>query len=97
MPFSFAIAGGRLRGEPRLVWVHEHGNLNAPLEASLTGAGPAGGFSVAGVRLRRDSLAAGLTLAGAVARGVDMFIDARLDGNREQLAYSASVGLRALW
>ena len=97
LPFSLAIAGVMLRGEPRLLWVREHGDLNAPLDAALTGAAPGGGFSVAGVRLRRDSLAAGLTVSGGVARGVDVYADARVDGNRDQLAYAASVGVRLLW
>ena len=43
------------------------------------------------------AVAAGLTLSGGVARGVDVFADARVDGNRDQLAYAASVGLRVFW
>ena len=90
-------SSGKLRIEPRLVWSHEFGDLNTPLQAQLSGAGAAGNFTVSGVRLERDMLTAGLTLAGKVSKGTELFVDLQLDGNSRQTAYAAYAGVRMQW
>ncbi len=90
-------SAGNLRIEPRLVWSHEFGDLNTPLQAQLSGAGASGNFAVSGVRLERDLLTAGLTLAGSVSKGTELFVDLQADGNSRQTAYAAYAGVRMRW
>ena len=90
-------SAGNLRIEPRLVWSREFCDLNTPLQAQLSGAGAAGNFTVSGVRLERDMLTAGLTLAGSVSKSAELFVDLQLDGNSRQAAYAAYAGVRVQW
>ena len=89
-------AGG-LKLEPRLLWAHEFGNLNAPLTAQLSGAGAAGAFQVSGVELKRDSLVLGIGASGEVRKDWQLFADAQADVNARQRGYSFFVGVRGAW
>ena len=89
--------GGVVYLEPRLLWSHEFGDLNTPLDAQLTGAGAAGNFTVAGVNLKRDSAIAGLRVSGSVSKDVELFADILVSGNSSQTSASAYAGLRMAW
>ncbi|MBX3651830.1 MAG: autotransporter domain-containing protein [Burkholderiales bacterium] len=95
--FSTLHDSGALRIEPRLVWSHEFGDINTPLQAQLSGAGAAGSFTASGARQKRDSLAAGLTLSGRIGRGAELFVDVQAEGNSREAAYAAYVGIRGQW
>ncbi|RZJ25812.1 MAG: autotransporter domain-containing protein [Haliea sp.] len=88
---------GKLTVEPRLTWAHEFGNVNAPLVASYTGAPGAGNFQVSGVALKRDSLALGLGVSGALSKGFTLTADAQWEGNSQQRNLALFVALRAAW
>ena len=90
-------SGGVVYLEPRLVWSHEFGDLNTPLDAQLTGAGAAGNFTVAGVKLKRDSAIAGLRISGSVSKDIELFADVLVGGNSSQTSASAYAGLRMAW
>jgi outer membrane autotransporter protein len=83
--------------EPRLAWVHEFGNLNAPMTASLSGAPTAGTFVISGAELRRDSLSTGLSVSGVVAKNTTFFADAQAEGNSDARSWSLIAGLRGSW
>ena len=90
-------SGGVVYLEPRLLWSHEFGDLNTPLDARLTGAGAAGNFTVAGVNLKRDSAIAGLRVSGSVSKDIELFADILVGGNSGQTSASAYAGLRMAW
>ncbi|MBL0166111.1 MAG: autotransporter domain-containing protein [Propionivibrio sp.] len=89
--------GGVVFLEPRLLWSHEFGDLNTPLDAQLTGAGAAGNFTVAGVNLKRDSAIAGLRVSGSVSKDIELFADILVSGNSSQTSASAFAGVRMAW
>jgi outer membrane autotransporter protein len=88
---------GRVRLEPRVLWAHEFGDVNAPMNASLAGAPAAGSFQVSGVQLKRDSLVLGLGVSGEIRKSVSLFADAQIEGNSRQSGLAAFAGLRAFW
>jgi fibronectin-binding autotransporter adhesin len=83
--------------EPRGLWAHEFGNVNAPMTANLAGAPVAGNFTVSGVELKRDSLVLGLGASGAVAKNVTLFADAQAEGNSRQRNFGVFAGVRGVW
>ena len=88
---------GVMKLEPRLLWAHEFGNVNAPMAASLAGAPAAGNFTVSGVDFRRDSLVLGLAASGAVAKNTMLYADAQVEGNSRQRSAAIFVGVRGVW
>ncbi|WP_411883674.1 autotransporter domain-containing protein [Polaromonas sp. YR568] len=88
---------GSVKVEPRLLWAHEFGNVNAPLAANLTGAPAVGSFQVSGVALKRDSLVLGLGVSGQVGKGFTLVADAQLEGNARQRNLGFFVALRGAW
>jgi outer membrane autotransporter protein len=88
---------GSLTVEPRLMWAHEFGNVNAPLAANLTGAPGVAGFQVSGAALKRDSLVLGLGVSGQVGKGLTLVADAQLEGNARQRNLGFFVALRGAW
>ena len=88
---------GRLRVEPRVVWAHEFGDLNAPLVARLQGAGSALAFQSSDTALGRDTLTLGLGLSGRIAQRTDLFADVQsLNGSRQR-RIGIMVGVRSRW
>lgn len=88
---------GSLKIEPRLLWAHEFGNVNAPLAASLTGAPAVGSFQVSGVALKRDSLVLGLGVSGRIRKGFTLVADTQFEGNARQRNLAFFVALRGAW
>jgi outer membrane autotransporter protein len=88
---------GSLKLEPRLLWAHEFGNVNAPMNARLSGAGAAGSFQVSGVELKRDSLVLGIGVSGSVTKELTLFADLQIDHNSRQRSHAAFVGVRGAW
>ncbi|MBE0621831.1 MAG: autotransporter-associated beta strand repeat-containing protein [Burkholderiales bacterium] len=88
---------GRLKLEPRLLWAHEFGNVNAPMSASLAGAPAAGSFQVSGVALKRDSVILGFGASGELRKGIDLYADIQSETNSRQHNLALFVGLRGVW
>jgi outer membrane autotransporter protein len=88
---------GKLKLEPRLLWAHEFGNVNAPMSASLAGAPAAGSFQISGVALKRDSLILGLGASGTLRKGVNLYADAQVEGNSRQRNVALFAGVRGVW
>lgn len=88
---------GRVKLDPRVLWAHEYGNVNAPMTASLSGAPAAGSFQVSGVELKRDSLVLGLGASGTIAKDVTLFADLQTEHSSRQKTYAAFVGVRGVW
>ena len=89
-----AYETGQLKLEPRILWSHEFGDVNAPLSAQITGAGAAGAFQVSGVQLKRDSLILGLGASSDVAKNVSVYADLQLTHNSRQKNIAAFLGVR---
>lgn len=88
---------GKLKIEPRLLWAHEFGNVNAPMFASFMGAPAAGSFQVSGVALKRDSLILGLGVSGQIRKGLALVADGELEVNSRQRNLAVAVALRGVW
>ncbi|MBE0621830.1 MAG: autotransporter domain-containing protein, partial [Burkholderiales bacterium] len=88
---------GRLKLEPRLLWAHEFGNVNAPLSASLAAAPAAGSFQVSGVALKRDSVILGFGVSGELRKGISLYADAQMETNSRQRNTALFLGLRGVW
>jgi outer membrane autotransporter protein len=92
-----AFDAGKLRLEPRVLWAHEFGNLNAPMTAQFQGAANASPFQVSGVALKRDTLILGLGASGSVSKNFDLFADVQAEHNSLQRNVAVLVGLRGRW
>lgn len=88
---------GNLRIEPRLVWSHDFGDINAPVRAHLAAAPTAGSFQTYGAELKRDSLLLGLSVSGEVRKGTSMLGDVQLNYNSRQQGVAALMGVRSSW
>ena len=86
---------GRIRIEPRVIWAHEFGDLNAPLTAQFQGAATAAPFQVSGTALKRDTLILGLGASGSLSKGMDLFADVQAEHNSAQRKLALLVGLRS--
>lgn len=82
--------------QPRVIWAHELGDVNKAMTAQLQGS-PAASFSTYGVDLPRDSLIAGLTVAGRTTDGLSLFADVQGEFNSKQTGVALLVGLRKSW
>ncbi len=82
--------------QPRAIWAHEFGDVNKGMTAQFQGA-PAASFTTFGVDLPRDSLIAGLTVAGRTSDGLSLFADVQGEFNSRQTGLSLLVGLRKSW
>ncbi len=82
--------------QPRATWAHEFGDVNKGMTAQFQGA-PAASFTTFGVDLPRDSLIAGLTVAGRTSDGLSLFADVQGEFNSRQTGLSLLVGLRKSW
>ncbi|MFM9968850.1 MAG: autotransporter domain-containing protein [Burkholderiales bacterium] len=89
---------GSLMLEPRLLWAHEYGNLNAPLTMTISGApAAAGSFQIYGVEQKRDSAILGLAASGSMAKNLTLVADVQLEAASRQNKLAAFVGVRASW
>lgn len=87
----------RIRFEPRAIWAHEFGDLNAPMTAQFQGAANASPFQISGVALKRDTLILGLGVSGSVGKGLDLFADVQVGYNARQRNLALLAGLRSRW
>ncbi|MDW5441356.1 autotransporter-associated beta strand repeat-containing protein, partial [Polaromonas sp. SM01] len=92
-----AFEAGSVRLEPRAIWAHEFGDLNAPMTAQFQGAVNASPFQVSGVALKRDTLILGFGASGSFAKNIDLFADVQAEHNSRQNNLAVLVGLRARW
>lgn len=88
---------GKLKVEPRLLWAHGFGNVNAPLSARFMGAPAVGSFQVSGVALKRDSLVLGLGVSGQIRKGFERVADGALEVKARQRNLAVAVALRGVW
>ncbi|WP_411882996.1 autotransporter domain-containing protein [Polaromonas sp. YR568] len=88
---------GGLRVEPRLVWMHEFGNYNAPMTAQLQGAGAPYPFQVSGVALNANTLVAGVGVSGRIHDTLDLFADLQAEHNARQRNLALLMGVRGKW
>jgi len=82
--------------QPRAIWAHEFGDVNKGMTAQFQGA-PAASFTTYGVDLPRDSLIAGVTVAGRAGNGLSLFADVQGEFNSRQTGLALLVGLRKSW
>ncbi|WP_229728990.1 autotransporter domain-containing protein [Oxalicibacterium flavum] len=82
--------------QPRAIWAHEFGDVNKGMTAQFQGA-PAASFTTYGVDLPRDSLIAGITVAGRAGNGLSLFADVQGEFNSRQTGLALLVGLRKNW
>jgi uncharacterized protein with beta-barrel porin domain len=86
----------KIQLQPRLIWAHEFGNADsAAMTAQLQGAPTP--FSINGVDVPRNSLIAGLTIAGQASERVSVFADVQEEFNSSQNKLGLLLGLHASW
>ena len=93
---AFHSAWSSTRIEGRAVWLREHGDNQAVLDAAFVGA-PGMSFASYGVERDRDSLLLGFGLSAVVGPKATMFVnlEARLGDN--ETSQTAGAGVRLTW
>jgi outer membrane autotransporter protein len=97
---SLGVALGRGFGngayELRVIGSHLAGDNDSPVRASL--AGQAGGFTAAGVPLKRNAVTLGATVHGSLGRNLTAYLDASYEYRGSgQDAHQLTAGVRWGW
>jgi subtilase-type serine protease len=89
------LKAGAVQLQPRLLWSHEVGNINAPLTSQFQTSPVA--FSSYGADIPRDTIIGGFMVSGQAHKNVSLFADVQSEYNSRRHTFGFLVGTRLAW